>query len=81
MRYLHKIFQYHGTTFGQVLHEERLQQAHLLIVASGQRGTTNLGKVAYRCGFSSQSHFSVAFKKRFGIPPLRTLPSRDGQKS
>jgi AraC-like DNA-binding protein len=75
LRYLHKIFQYHGTTFGQVLQEERLQLAHLVILSSGTRGTINLGEVAYRCGFASQSHFSVSYKKRFGIPPRRTLHS------
>lgn len=74
VRYLHKIFQYHGTTFGQVLQEERLQQAHLMILTNGARGTINLGEVAYRCGFASQSHFSVSYKKRFGVPPRRTLP-------
>jgi AraC-like DNA-binding protein len=75
VRYLHKIFQYHGTTFGQVLQEERLQQAHLVILASGHWGTINLGEVAYRCGFTSQSHFSVSYKKRFGFPPRKTAPS------
>jgi AraC-like DNA-binding protein len=77
VRYLHKIFQYRGTTFGQILHEQRLQQARALIVAGGQKGTINLGEVAFRCGFGSQSHFSVSFKKRFGIPPRKTVsPSR-----
>lgn len=75
VRYLHKIFQYHATTFGQVLQEERLQQAHLLILTGGQRSMINLGEVAYRCGFASQSHFSMSYKKRFGIPPRKTLPS------
>ena len=72
VRYLHKIFHFHGTTFGQVLREERLRQAHLLIIGSRRRGTTNLGEVAYRCGFGSQSHFSVSYKKCFGISPRRT---------
>ena len=72
VRYLHKIFHFRGTTFGQVLREERLRQAHLLIIGSRHRGTTNLGEVAYRCGFGSQSHFCVSYKKRFGISPRRT---------
>jgi len=75
VRYLHKIFQYHGTTFGQVLHEARLQQAHLFILASSPKGATNLGEVAFRCGFVSQSHFSASYKKRFGIPPRKTVSS------
>jgi AraC-like DNA-binding protein len=72
LRYLHKIFHFHGTTFGRVLQEARLRQAHLLIIGSRHRGTTNFGEVAYRCGFGSQSHFSVSYKKRFGISPRRT---------
>jgi AraC-like DNA-binding protein len=75
VRYLHKIFHYHGTSFGQFLLEERLQQAHLLILAAGSKGTANLGEVAYRCGFASQSHFSVSYKKRFGISPRQTGPA------
>jgi AraC-like DNA-binding protein len=74
VRYLHKIFQYRGTTFGQVLQEERLQQAHQIILTSGQKGRTNLGEVAFRCGFVSQSYFSVSYKKRFGISPRKTQP-------
>ena len=73
VRYLHKIFQFHGTTFGCVLREERLRQAHLLIIGSRHRGTINFGEVAYRCGFASQSRFCVSYKKRFGISPRRTL--------
>jgi AraC-like DNA-binding protein len=72
-RYLRKIFQFHGTTFGQVLREERLRQAQFLIIGSRHRGTTNFGEVAYRCGFASQSRFCVSYKKRFGISPRRTL--------
>jgi AraC-like DNA-binding protein len=72
VRYLHKIFHFHGTTFGQVLQEERLRQAHLLIIGGHHRGAINLGEVAYRCGFGSQSHFSVRYKERFGISPRRT---------
>lgn len=77
LRYLHKIFQYRGTSFGQVLLEERLQQAQVLILAAGSK-TTNLGEVAYRCGFASQSHFSVSYKKRFGMSPRRTVSSVRG---
>ena len=58
--------------FGQVLQQERLRQAHLLIIGSRHRGTINLGEVAYCCGFGSQSNFSVSYKKRFGIAPRRT---------
>ena len=76
VRYLHKIFQLHGTTFGQVLREERLRRAHLLMTRSHHRATTNLAEVAYRCGFGSQSNFSNSYKKCFGILPRNALAYR-----
>ena len=76
-RYLRKIFQFHGTTFGQILREERLRQAQFLIIGSRHRGTINLGEVAYRCGFASQSNLSNSYKKRFGISPRRTVPAAE----
>jgi AraC-like DNA-binding protein len=72
VRYLHRIFQLHGRSFGQVLLEERLQLARLLIVNGGKHGRINLGEVAFRCGFASQSHFSVSYKRRFGVSPRHT---------
>lgn len=32
-------------------------------------GKCNLTEIAYRCGFSSSSHFSVAFQKEFSLTP------------
>jgi AraC-like DNA-binding protein len=76
-RYLRKIFHFHGTTFGQALREERLKQAHLLIIGTRHRGTINLGEIAYRCGFGSQSNLSNSYKKRFRISPRRALHAEE----
>ena len=71
VRYLHKIFHYHGTSFGQRLLEIRLQHAHQLISNHLPVRHLNLGEVAFQCGFSNQSHFSLCFRKRFGVSPRR----------
>ncbi|WP_420133843.1 AraC family transcriptional regulator [Rhodopseudomonas sp.] len=72
VRYLHKIFHYHGTSFGQRLLELRLQRARQLIVRHGGAGHVNLGQVAYECGFTSQSYFSTCYRRRFGLTPRQS---------
>lgn len=71
-RYLHKIFHHHGTSFGHLLLELRLQRAHQLISSYPLGLPVNLGEVAFECGFSSQSHFSTCYKKMFGLTPRQT---------
>jgi hypothetical protein len=66
-----QIFQYHGTTFGQVLLQERPQQAHLLIIASGQKGKTNLGEVAMLDGHAEHDACTDCLESR------RSLSTRD----
>ncbi len=34
-----------------------------------KEGRFTLSEIAVRCGFSSQSHFSIVFKKQFGVAP------------
>lgn len=72
VRYLHKIFHYHGTSFGQRLLELRLQRARQLIVRHGGASHINLGQVAYECGFTSQSYFSTCYRRRFGLTPRQS---------
>ena len=64
--YFHNIFK---TATGKTLHsyieEQRIKKAiHLL-----QTTDHSLTKIAYECGFSSQSYFSFVFKRRMGQTP------------
>jgi AraC family transcriptional regulator len=49
----------------QYILDARLEKARDLLL----RGKENITEVALCCGFYSLSHFSVAFKNRWGIPP------------
>ena len=60
----------HGLTPHQYIVERRLQAARSLI-ASGQCGVT---EAAFACGFSTASHFSATFRKRWGISPSELKP-------
>lgn len=72
LRYLHGLFQMHGTTFGRWLIEERLMAARQLMEDRGSTEMTIL-ELAYKCGFVSQSHFSTRYHERFQERPRDTL--------
>ncbi|MEM5433724.1 helix-turn-helix transcriptional regulator [Paraburkholderia diazotrophica] len=59
-----------GLTPHQYLIETRLQAARDLI----ERGQRDVTEAALNCGFSTMSHFSVAFRKRWRIPPSALKP-------
>lgn len=53
-------------------HELRLCQAAYLIEQTG----ADIGEIGVRMGFASHSHFSSAFRRRFGITPSEYLNPR-----
>lgn len=58
--YFHQVFtSVIGKTPQQFLLEERIRQSKILLAQSEK----TLSEIAYECGFSSQSHFSMQFKK------------------
>lgn len=61
----------HGLTPHQYIIESRLRAARSLI-ASGQCDVT---EAALNCGFSSPSHFSATFRKRWGVSPSEFKPA------
>lgn len=68
VRTLHSLCQRQGTTFGRMLLAARLDAAAGLLAGRGERGD-RISAVAYRCGFVDLSHFSRAFRQRFGCAP------------
>jgi AraC family transcriptional regulator, transcriptional activator of the genes for pyochelin and ferripyochelin receptors len=54
-----------GTTVFGWLHQQRMQQAYLLL----QSSDLPITEIASQVGYTSPSAFSTAFKKFFGISP------------
>jgi AraC-like DNA-binding protein len=67
-RYIHKLFEESGQTFGQFVQEERLQRA-LAHLSDPARMRTPISEIAVQAGFSEPSSFNRAFRRRFGDTP------------
>ncbi|UWU71561.1 helix-turn-helix domain-containing protein [Bradyrhizobium sp. NC92] len=66
VRYLHRIFEEKGRSFGQVVLERRLLRCAGDLDISAQ---SRISDVAYRWGFNDISHFNRSFRQRFGASP------------
>ncbi|BCS87623.1 helix-turn-helix transcriptional regulator [Pseudodesulfovibrio sediminis] len=62
---------YNTSVFGY-FREHRMQKAHELL----RQGNLNVTEAAFSVGYQSLSHFSQAFKERFGILPKEFLTSQ-----
>lgn len=65
--YLYKLMGASGATAIEYLRRVRLAAAHAML-ADRQHKHLTVCDIAYRCGFSSQSDFCRAFKRRYGQP-------------
>lgn len=65
-RHLHKLFARDGTTFGKFLLDARLDACRDQIARQPDQP---ISEIAFAHGFHSQSHFSRAFRLRFGLSP------------
>lgn len=54
-----------GLTLREYVEEQRIKRAANLLVSTDK----SLTDIAYECGFSSQSYFSFAFKRRMKVTP------------
>lgn len=66
-RYMQKLFRLEGTSPSDYLLEARLMRARALLKEGPER--QSVASVAYSSGFTNASHFSTAYKRRFGYPP------------
>ncbi|WP_162826914.1 helix-turn-helix domain-containing protein [Pseudolabrys taiwanensis] len=68
LRTLHLRFEQTGASFGRWLLESRLQECRRILSDPAQHGRT-ISEIAYAAGFGDLSHFSKAFRARFGEAP------------
>ncbi|MBO0841601.1 MAG: helix-turn-helix transcriptional regulator, partial [Nocardioides sp.] len=66
-RHLSRLFAEAGSSVPRHILGRRLDLAYALL-AEGEDPTLRTVDVAARCGFTSASYFSQAFRKRFGVP-------------
>ncbi|MEW9804583.1 helix-turn-helix transcriptional regulator [Mesorhizobium sp. ZMM04-5] len=65
-RYVQRLFERAGTTFGEFLRNARLDAAHAALAA---RNAATIATIAFDCGFGDLSHFNRTFRQRFGRTP------------
>ncbi|MBD0418210.1 AraC family transcriptional regulator [Streptomyces sp. TRM S81-3] len=68
VRYLHKLFQYGGTTVSQWVLQRRLDSCRHELSRTPNRRIT-VAAVAHRWGFVSPAHFSRTFRAAYGLTP------------
>lgn len=68
VRYLHRIFQDAETTVGEVVRQRRLSSCQERL-ADPRWGHISLKQIGASAGFSSQAHFTHAFRRRYGLSP------------
>jgi len=68
--YLYQIFRPGGVPLGRWIVSNRLQRGYELLTLPRHQGLS-IAEIAYAIGFNSQSHFSDAFRRQFGVTPSR----------
>lgn len=75
LRLVHRLFAERGTSFGRFLLETRLEACRRSFDDPAQDGRA-VSDIAFACGFNELSHFSRAFKARFGCSPRQYRAAR-----
>jgi AraC-like DNA-binding protein len=68
LSYLNQVFRAAGTGVEEAIFAERLERCRALLT-DPRHAHRSLTMIAYATGFSHPSHFSRAFRKRFGVAP------------
>ena len=68
LRYLHSLFRLEGTSISHWIWNRRLERSFDMLLKDNN-GALSLTEIAYLVGFSSSSHFSTMFRRKFGVRP------------
>jgi AraC-like DNA-binding protein len=77
--HLGRIFRVAGQTVMRYVWESRLELSVDMLRRS--QGRARITDIAHRCGFSTPSHFSRAFRDRYGISPRNALAAQGCESS
>ncbi|MCB1661732.1 MAG: helix-turn-helix domain-containing protein [Pseudomonadales bacterium] len=69
LRYLHACFNDSNWTVASWIKEQRLVKCRAALRSAEQRNKS-VTEIAYEWGFNDSSHFSRAYKRRFGVSPV-----------
>jgi len=76
--YLYQLFRPAGVPIGRWIVANRLQRGYEMLTLPRHQGRS-IAEIAYTVGFNSQSHFSDAFRRQFGMTPSQArLDMRHG---
>jgi acetamidase/formamidase/AraC-like DNA-binding protein len=70
MRYLQKLFEAAGSSFGDYVRQRRLERCRLDLM-NPLYARDSITTICFRAGFNDAAGFSRAFSERFGEPPRR----------
>jgi len=65
-RYLHRLFEATGSSFGATVRDARLQLCAAELTRVSDR---SIAEIAFSCGFGDISHFNHCFRSKFGMSP------------
>lgn len=68
LRHLHYLFRLTDMSVSEWIWDRRLQRCYDVLIRPELRALP-VTQIAFQVGFSSSSHFSTAFRKKFGISP------------
>jgi len=68
LRYIQKLFEADGLSFGQYLRQRRLERCRSDLQSSPHRHLS-ISDICFRWGFSDAAHFSRTFRAEFGTTP------------
>lgn len=75
VNYMNRILAEEGLSLMKLVWQLRLEEARCLLTRPLTCGM-QMAEIAWQCGFSSQSHFSQAFRRHFGISPTEMRAAR-----
>jgi AraC family transcriptional regulator, positive regulator of tynA and feaB len=67
-RYLHRLFESRGESFGRHLLARRLERCRAALI-DPRRAELTVGEIAWRAGFTDPSYLARAYRRRYGVSP------------